>query len=296
MEITDLSPGSSYSFRVSAVNRFGTGLPSQPSPYFKIPDAAPSKAPEQVSEMYGSVGTLSFTWTELNPEDLTGINTGYKLFWRKKTGNDDRWQKDVVYGHINRYVALIGVENYFLEYEIKVGAFNNLGDGPNSTVFTVMSAEDIPLATPHNVWGQDYNSTAIHVFWDPVQNTREDMKGKLRGFRILCWYDGVPNELYWSYLWCENCVEAIFIGLKPDSSFWVNVQVFNSAGFGPKGEDAYMTTFIYPIRRYPEYVKVASHGPDSVYVEWRGVASGKHEEDLQGYKVNGKYLLLTIAE
>lgn len=31
MEITDLSPGSSYSFRVSAVNRFGTGLPSQPS-------------------------------------------------------------------------------------------------------------------------------------------------------------------------------------------------------------------------------------------------------------------------
>lgn len=63
--------------------------------------------------------------------------------------------------------------------------------------------------------------------------------------QILCWYDGVPNELYWSYLWCENCVEAIFIGLKPDSSFWVNVQVFNSAGFGPKGEDAYMTTFIY---------------------------------------------------
>lgn len=31
--------------------------------YFKIPDAAPSKAPEQVSEMFGSVGTLSFTWT-----------------------------------------------------------------------------------------------------------------------------------------------------------------------------------------------------------------------------------------
>lgn len=30
--------------------------------YFKIPDAAPKKAPEEISIMYSTVGTLAFTW------------------------------------------------------------------------------------------------------------------------------------------------------------------------------------------------------------------------------------------
>lgn len=70
------------------------------------------------------------------------MDTIFKLEHMTHLYNLSCRRQDVVYGHINRYVALIGVENYFLEYEIKVGAFNNLGDGPNSTVFTVMSAED----------------------------------------------------------------------------------------------------------------------------------------------------------
>lgn len=30
--------------------------------YLKIPDAAPTKAPEEISIMYSTVGTLAFTW------------------------------------------------------------------------------------------------------------------------------------------------------------------------------------------------------------------------------------------
>lgn len=36
---------------------------------------------------------------------------------------------------------------------------------------------------------------------------------------------------------------------------------------------------------YPEFVTISSHGPDSVYVEWRGVSTGLYEETLWGYKV-----------
>jgi len=39
------------------------------------------------------------------------------------------------------FTANVGLENYYLEYEVKVGAYNDLGSGPNSTDTIVMSAE-----------------------------------------------------------------------------------------------------------------------------------------------------------
>lgn len=46
-----------------------------------------------------------------------------------------------------------------------------------------------------------------------------------------------------------------------------------------------MPFFVAP-RHYPQYVFVRSHGPDSVYVKWRGVTVGINEEVLIGYKVH----------
>ena len=39
------------------------------------------------------------------------------------------------------YTVTIGTDNYYLQYEVKVGAFNDHGDGPNSTVSLIYSAE-----------------------------------------------------------------------------------------------------------------------------------------------------------
>lgn len=39
------------------------------------------------------------------------------------------------------YTHLVGRDNYYLEYTVKVGAFNDHGSGPNSTETIVMSAE-----------------------------------------------------------------------------------------------------------------------------------------------------------
>ena len=40
-----------------------------------------------------------------------------------------------------KYTHLVGVDFYYLEYEVKVGTYNKHGDGPNSTVEVVYSAE-----------------------------------------------------------------------------------------------------------------------------------------------------------
>ncbi|GFN89730.1 contactin [Plakobranchus ocellatus] len=45
-------------------------------------------------------------------------------------------------GNENTFTTTVGADNFYLEYEVKIAAFNNNGTGPNSTVHTIMSAED----------------------------------------------------------------------------------------------------------------------------------------------------------
>lgn len=46
----------------------------------------------------------------------------------------------VLHGNVGEYSALVGSDNYYLEYEVMVEAFNDEGDGPNSTAVIVFSA------------------------------------------------------------------------------------------------------------------------------------------------------------
>ncbi|RUS84681.1 hypothetical protein EGW08_007551, partial [Elysia chlorotica] len=51
----DLKPGSTYSFRVTAINRYGAGPASLPSPLYKIPHAAPTATVTGIREGVGPV-------------------------------------------------------------------------------------------------------------------------------------------------------------------------------------------------------------------------------------------------
>ena len=50
--------------------------------------------------------------------------------------------QDSVDASTDTYVTVVGADNYYLEYEVKVAAFNALGQGPNSSIVVVMSQED----------------------------------------------------------------------------------------------------------------------------------------------------------
>ena len=44
-----------------------------------------------------------------------------------------------------KYTHVVGPEFYYLQYEVKVGTFNDHGGGPNSSVVVVYSAEGSKL-------------------------------------------------------------------------------------------------------------------------------------------------------
>ena len=43
------------------------------------------------------------------------------------------------------FTATVGLDNYYMQYEVKVGAYNIHGDGPNSSVKVIYSAEGSEL-------------------------------------------------------------------------------------------------------------------------------------------------------
>ncbi|XP_048236575.1 contactin-like [Haliotis rufescens] len=283
-KLASLRPGTAYRFRVLAANMFGHGDPSIHSSMYRLPSAAPVVPPLEVGGGGGRVGTLTITWEPLLLEDESGPAIGYYVFWRRKLNVDDLWQRVNVTGRIGTVTVVVGDQNYYLEYEVMVEAFNRLGPGPNSTVAVIYSAESLPYATPNNIWIDTYNATAIVVYFDAVDDTRAAVKGKIIGYQVNFWVDG-ERDLYigHSYHYGQRS-QAVVIGLIPNFDYWANVQVFNSAGLGPESEINFGSTAGEGPNAYPEYVEVHSDGPNSVYVHWRGISTVPIvEEALQGY-------------
>lgn len=295
--VTGLVPFNSYQFRVVARNRFPQlGEYSKPSEYIQLKPDVPVVSVQNVGGGGGSEGVLTISWRLLPEEERCGPNIGYNVYWRKngttemfqmKTllETDHMFQKMVSGNSVSYTVNLNNDKLFYLPYEVKIGVFNKYGKGPNSTSTVVYSSEGIPLLRPTNVNGWEINSTALWVTWDPLPNTREAIKGVIQGFEINVEDANDPNRksvtaYHYGYMTGNNV-----IGLEPNTDYWVTVQIFNTAGESNPSEKQLLGTCLNPPLLYPEFVTIHSHGPNSVYVKWRGVSTGLFEETLRGYKI-----------
>jgi len=221
-----LNPYSSYEFRVFAFNEFGYGSPSLPSPRFSTPPDKPRKAPLNISGGGGKIGDLTITWDPLNPSDQNGPGVYYKIFWRRK-GYEKEFQSLSLreYGNIGSSVVSIPQQYYYTEYEVKVQAINDMGEGPVSNIETVYSAEDMPQAAPQLVYSMSYNSTSLNVTWQPIEQTRERVRGKLIGHRIKYWQKTISEEDATYYLSRTTRPWSLVVGLQPDTYYYVKVKL-----------------------------------------------------------------------
>ncbi|KAL3860642.1 hypothetical protein ACJMK2_010738, partial [Sinanodonta woodiana] len=137
--VRNLSPHTAYSFRLRAGNSlFGAADPSLPTSFYLMLPDKPKISPENVGGGGGTEGTLTITWNSLSQADEAGSGFGYEVFWRLL--NTTKWSNQRV-GNVTKHTVTVGTEMYFLLYEVKVRAYNDHGDGPESTVSEIYSAE-----------------------------------------------------------------------------------------------------------------------------------------------------------
>uniref|UniRef100_A0A1A9W5Q7 Contactin n=1 Tax=Glossina brevipalpis TaxID=37001 RepID=A0A1A9W5Q7_9MUSC len=284
-EISNLTPWSSYEFSVAAVNDLGIGTPSAPSPIYSTHEDRPYIAPKNVGGGGGKIGDLTITWDPLLPQEQHSHGIYYKVFWRLK--GTFEWASEIIkrQDNIGMAVANIPLNNYYTEYEVKVQALNNIGKGPESEVVVIYSAEDMPLVAPERVIPIAYNSTAFNVTWDPIEITRENIRGRLIGHRIKYWKTTHDEEDAVYYLSRTTRNYALIVGLQPDTYYFVKVMAYNAAGEGPESERNEERTYRKAPQKPPSSVHIYGINPSTVRVVWRYVSPAQDEEPIEGYKV-----------
>lgn len=288
--VEGLNPGTGYKLRIIAQNEYGRGEPSDPSPIIQTRSAAPAVAPRNLRGGGGSVGDLTIVWDPLHRSEYGAKTVRYKIYWRPQQTDSlygGLWRVEIVTDPLQDHlVKLVGVENYFLPYDVMIQAFNEMGFGPNSSVAEVFSADGIPIAIPMNVNTLTINVSAIQVWWDPIPDDRENARGTILGYQINYWNEEEDPAIYTqSIRYYGNVGEGKVIGLPNDINAVVDVQMYNRAGLGPRSNTYIMETSSFPPLNYPEEVRVSSAGANSVHVWYRGLTITYLEEDITGYYI-----------
>lgn len=283
--IYNLSPWSSYEFRVSAYNELGFGLPSAPSPLAQTHEDKPFRPPSNVGGGGGKTGTLTITWDPLPPQEWNSPNVWYRVYY--KLPEDSEYNmKELNTSVVGMYVVDIGENFYYTKYLVRVQAINRRGEGPISDPVEVFSAESMPQVQPSLVKAEPFNSTALNVSWAPLDMSREKLRGKLIGHRIKYWkVDKNPQVDSLTLLSRGTLNHGLIVGLSPYTEYYVSVMAYNEAGSGPESEPSIARTFKAAPQLAPTNVKVNVIDRDRVRVSWRGVDSNINEEPIIGYKV-----------
>ncbi|XP_066248303.1 contactin [Euwallacea similis] len=281
-----LTPWSNYEFRIRAWNELGQGPYSAPSPKYHTLKDRPRIAPRQLGGGGGKIGDLTITWNSLRPEEQHAPGIHYKVFW-KRYNDQLEFQSEVLkeFGSINKAVVQIEPKFYYTKYLVKVQAINEIGPGPISAEALIFSAEDMPQVAPQLVLAKSYNSTALNVSWEPIEEIREKIKGKLIGHRIKYWRKDTREEDSVYYLSRTTRPWALIVGLQPDTYYFVKCMAYNGAGEGPESERYLERTFRKAPQKPPSSVRVYGINPSTINVQWRYVQPSLEEEPLQGYKI-----------
>nr|XP_047927482.1 contactin-3 isoform X2 [Anser cygnoides] len=249
--VVDLNPWVEYEFRVVASNKIGGGEPSLPS-------------------------------EKPIPEELqNGEGFGYVVAFRP-FGTTTWIQTVVTSPDTPRYVFRNESILPFSPYEVKVGVYNNKGEGPFSSVTTVFSAEEEPTVAPSGVSATSLSSSAIEVSWTAIPWKMSS--GRLLGYEVRYWNNGGKEESSNRVKAAGNETSIRITGLKSNLAYYTAVRAYNSAGAGPFSATVNATTKKTPPSQPPGNI-VWNVTDSRVILNWEEVRAMENESEVTGYKV-----------
>nr|XP_029500270.1 contactin-5 [Oncorhynchus nerka] len=275
----DLNPWVAYEFRVVASNAIGTGDPSAPSRGVRTKEAVPSVAPANVSGGNGRRHELVTSWEPVSEEFQNGEGFGYIVAFR---ANGTRGWKEKMVTSADSTTYKYRDETFppLTAFEVKVGVYNNKGDGPFSGVVTVYSAEGEPRDAPSEVKASSISSKEIKVTWRQINPG----PGRPRGYEVSYRKDSEQEESGKKKKTAGNETSMVLTGLEGNSVYVITVRGFNSIGQGPASTANTAKTKKDPPVQPPANLMWIQEGTN-VSLNWEPVKSKDNESDVIGYKV-----------
>uniref|UniRef100_A0A3Q1LNA3 Contactin 3 n=1 Tax=Bos taurus TaxID=9913 RepID=A0A3Q1LNA3_BOVIN len=241
----------------------------------------PEVPPSEVSGGGGSRSELVITWDPVPEELQNGEGFGYVVAFRP-LGVTNWIQTVVTSPDTPRYIFRNESILPFSLYEVKVGVYNNKGEGPFSPVTTVFSAEEEPTTAPSQVSANSLSSSEIEVSWNAIPWKLSN--GHLLGYEVRYWNNGGEEDSSSKLKVAGNVTSARLRGLKSNLAYYTAVRAFNSAGTGPFSATVNATTKKTPPSQPPGNV-VWNATDTKVLLNWEQVKAMENESEVTGYKV-----------
>jgi hypothetical protein len=233
--VTGLTAGSSYTFKVAAVNAVGTGAESAASNAVTPSAATVAGAPTGVSATAKSSGAV-LSWTEPTANGGSAI-TGYKVVPYIGTTA----QTPVTVGNVTT-TTVTGLSNG-TAYTFKVAALNGVGASAESTATAAVTPYDtiFDLATPGTIDTEDGGAVNLGVKF------KSDVAGTVNGIRF---YKAAGNTgTHLGDLWTaggELLAQVTFTG--ESASGWQ--QATFSTPVHINANTTYVASYLAPVGHY----------------------------------------------
>ncbi|XP_068264513.1 contactin-6 [Nyctibius grandis] len=279
--VIDLSPWVEYEFRVVASNSVGIGEPSRPSALLKTKAAVPVVAPTNVSGGGGSRSELVITWEPVPEELQNGEGFGYIVMLRPL--GSTTWTKAVVASvEASKYVYRNESITPLSPFEVKVGVYNNEGEGTLSSISIVYSGEDEPQIAPAGASALSVSAAEVEVSWQPIAWNRHT--GRVLGYEVLYWTDDPKESTAGKVRVTGNVRAKNITGLRANTVYFATVRAYNTAGTGPSSTPVNVTTKKSPPSQPPANIawKLTN---SKICLNWEHVKTMENESEVLGYKI-----------
>ncbi|CAI5688920.1 contactin-3 [Oreochromis niloticus] len=267
-----------YEFRVVARNAVGLGEPSPASAKTRTEDAIPDTAPTDVGGGGGTKSELVITWEPVPEELQNGEGFGYIIAFRPV--GTVTWTRAVISTSAARYVFRNDTIPPFSPFDVKVGAYNNRGEGPFSSIAVVYSAEEVPSVAPKRVRARSVSAAQIEVSWEALPTIPE----RVLGYEVMYWEDDTKPDTIGKVRLSGNYTLVNITGLKANTAYYLSVAAFNTAGPGPQSAPINSTTKKPPPDRAPLNIQWNMIG-STLTLHWNPVVAMETESKVTGYLV-----------
>lgn len=221
---------SEYEVKVQAINDVGPGPESGIVTIFSAEDM-PQVAPQGVYSKGFNSTAINVTWNEidLTREKIRGRLIGHRIkYWKK----DFPEETSVYYlSRTTRSWALIVGLQPDMYYYVKVMAYNNAGEGPESERYLERTYRKAPQKPPSAVHIKGINPTTVHVTWRYVSPSFEEEP--IIGYKVRVWeVDQDMSRANDTYIPVGNTLDADIVNLSPGKRYHMRVLAFSNGGDG----------------------------------------------------------------
>lgn len=250
--IQELITWKDYIVQIAAYNNMGVGVYTEGSK-IKTKEGIPEAPPTNVRVRPINSTTVKVSWKPPNPQQINGINQGYKIqAWRYVIEDGERMEvpertttvpPSLLDPLAEQEALLSGLEKY-TDYNITVLCFTDPGDGVRSVAVPVRTNEDVPdeVAT---LQFEDVSDRAVTVQWTPPKNAN----GILLGYRVRYQIKDRPDTMKVANLTAKQTSLQVQ-ELQATTHYWFEVIAYTKVGAGaPKS--ATMQSGVEPVLPMP---------------------------------------------